>query len=57
MNPKNIFDSNRAARNEALDDHQKARDKALQIGFQDPDFTTFDRDCDSVLLEKLAALI
>lgn len=42
--------------NEDLDYHQKAEDKAFQIGFQDLDFTTSDRGCDFVLLEKLVAI-
>ncbi len=53
MNSKNIYDSNRSAWNEALSYHQKARSNSLQKGFQDSNFTTFDRDCDAVLLEKL----
>ncbi|MEO1770586.1 class I SAM-dependent methyltransferase [Candidatus Enterococcus ferrettii] len=53
MNSKNIYDSNRSAWNEALNYHQKARSNSLQKGFQDLNFTTFDRDCDVVLLEKL----
>lgn len=53
MDSKNIFDSNRSAWNEALNYHQKARSNSLQEGFQDSTFTTFDRDCDAVLLEKL----
>lgn len=56
INLKKFFDSNRTAWIEALDYRQKAQDKALQIFFQDPDFTTFDKDRDSVLLKKLAAI-
>ena len=48
-----IFEANRAAWNEALEYHQKARNNALQNGFRDPAFTTLDRDCDDVLLQKL----
>jgi SAM-dependent methyltransferase len=33
--------------------HQKARNKSLQEGFKNPDFTTFDRDCDDVLVDRL----
>ena len=50
----NIFESNRAAWNQALAYHQRARKNALQAGFKTPDFTTFDRDCDDVLLEALS---
>lgn len=53
MSTKNIFESNRNAWNEALEYHQKARNSSLQIGFQNPDFTTLSRDCDYVLIEKL----
>ena len=48
-----IFERNRAAWNEALAYHQKARNNALQTGFADPEFTTLDRDCDGVLMEAL----
>ena len=51
--PMDIFEANRAAWNEALEYHQKARNNALQNGFRDPAFTTLDRDCDDVLLQKL----
>ncbi len=57
MNPvdmKTLLDSNREAWNEAITYHQKARKDRLTEGFADPGFTTFDRDCDAVLLEKLS---
>ena len=50
---KNIFEQNRAAWNQALKYHQKARRNSLQIGFEKPDFTTFNRDCDDIVLTKL----
>lgn len=48
-----IFEKNRKAWNEALVFHQKARNNSLQEGFKDSNFTTFNRDCDDVLVEKL----
>lgn len=53
MNNKNIFENNRTAWNEASEFHQKARNNSLQAGFENPDFTTLDRDCDDVLINKL----
>ena len=53
MNNDHIFESNRAAWNEALEYHQKARGSSLHEGFEQADFTTFGRDCDAVLLKKL----
>ena len=53
MNIKKITESNRDAWNEALGYHQRARDNSLQTGFANPDFTTLDRDCDEVLVEKI----
>ncbi len=53
MKDTQLFESNRAAWNEALEYHQKARGNSLQTGFERPDFTTFERDCDAVLLKKL----
>jgi len=50
---KNISETNRVAWNEALKYHQKARKNSLEIGFKDSDFTTLNRDCDDVLIEKL----
>jgi SAM-dependent methyltransferase len=48
-----MFEHNRAAWNQALKYHQKARNNSLQIGFENPHFTTLDRDCDEVLMSKL----
>ena len=51
-----ISEKNREAWNEASVYHQKAREAknySLQEGFKSPDFTTFKRDCDVVLLEKI----
>lgn len=56
MCDKNIFEVNRAAWNEALGYHQKARNGSLQKGFQDPDFTTLNRACDRSLQEKLQSI-
>jgi SAM-dependent methyltransferase len=56
LNEKNIFEHNRAAWNQALKYHQKARNNSLQIGFENPHFTTLDRDCDDVLMSKLNAI-
>jgi len=53
MNKKTITESNRAAWNQALEYHQKARNNSLQVGFENPSFTTFDRDCDEILIDKL----
>ena len=50
---ESIFERNRAAWNEALGYHQKARNNALQTGFANPDFTTLDRDCDGILMGML----
>jgi len=53
MNIRDITESNRDAWNQALSYHQKARSNSLQIGFASPDFTTLNRDCDDVLIDKL----
>jgi len=50
---ESIFERNRAAWNEALAYHQKARNNALQLGFEDPEFSTLDRDCDGILMGML----
>jgi len=52
-NADNMFESNRIAWNQALEYHKKARNNSLQIGFEKSDFTTLNRDCDGVLLDKL----
>ncbi len=54
--PKDMFESNRTAWNEAMEYHSRARGQALQEGFEEPDYSVFDRDCDGVLLEKLASI-
>jgi len=46
-------EKNREAWNEALVYHQKARNNSLHEGFKNRHFTTFDRDCDNLLIEKL----
>ena len=51
-----IFDRNRAAWNQALEYHQRARNNALQTGFANPEFSTLDRDCDGLLMDKLEKL-
>ena len=53
MNKKTITETNRAAWNQALEYHQKARNNSLEIGFENSNFTTFNRDCDEILIEKL----
>ena len=50
---RELCEKNREAWNEATVYHQKARNKSLQEGFTNPHFTTFNRDCDGVLIEKL----
>jgi SAM-dependent methyltransferase len=54
--PEDMFESNRAAWNEAMEYHRRARGEALRKGFEKPDYSVFDRDCDGVLLDKLAAI-
>ncbi|MCL2797399.1 MAG: class I SAM-dependent methyltransferase [Firmicutes bacterium] len=56
MNHKKTTELNRAAWNEALGYHQRARNNALQEGFLRSDFTTFNRDCDDVLIKKLKSI-
>jgi SAM-dependent methyltransferase len=53
MNKKIITESNRVAWNQALKYHQKARNDLLQVGFENSMFTTLDRDCDEVLIDKI----
>jgi len=48
-----MFEGNREAWNQALKYHQKALQNSLQLGFQNPDFTTLDREYDRVLIDKL----
>ncbi len=54
--PEDMFESNRTAWNEAMAYHSRARGEALQNGFENPDYSVFDRDCDGVLLDKLAGI-
>lgn len=56
MDKKEMIEQNRVAWNEAIMYHQKARDFSLQEGFEQPDFSTFDRDCDDVLLKQLTKI-
>ena len=53
MNNKEITESNRKAWNEASTYHQKARNNSLRISFENPEFTTLNRDCDGPLIEKI----
>lgn len=53
MSDNNVFESNRAAWNEALKYHQKARNNSLENGFKDADFTTFNTEYDDIVLQKL----
>jgi len=48
-----ILEKNRQAWNEASGYHQKARNNYLQNGFKDPNFTSFNRECDRLLIEKI----
>ena len=54
--PKDMFESNREAWNEAMEYHRRARGEALQKGFEEPGYSVFDRDCDGVLLDKLSGI-
>ncbi|MCL2687198.1 MAG: class I SAM-dependent methyltransferase [Methanobrevibacter sp.] len=47
------IENNRVAWNQALKYHQKARNNSLQLGFENPNFTTLNRDCDEVLIKKI----
>ena len=49
---KEITEKNREAWNEAVLHHQKARKNSLYDGFKNPNFTTFQRDGDEVLIEN-----
>ena len=53
MKKKDISESNRVAWNQALKYHQKARKNSLHIGFENPKFTTLNRDCDEILIDKI----
>ncbi|WP_409199848.1 class I SAM-dependent methyltransferase [Methanobrevibacter sp. DSM 116169] len=53
MNKKSISESNRASWNQALKYHQKARGNSLYEGFKKANFTTLNRSCDEVLIDKL----
>ncbi|MCL2115722.1 MAG: class I SAM-dependent methyltransferase [Methanobrevibacter sp.] len=53
MKKKTVSESNRDAWNQALKYHQKARNNSLQIGFKNPKFTTLNRDCDEILINKI----
>jgi len=50
---REMCEKNREAWNEATVYHRKARNNALHGGFKKPDFTTFDRDCDEILIREL----
>jgi len=50
---KEMCEKNREAWNEATVYHQKARKKSLHNGFENQNFTTLNRDCDEILIEKL----
>jgi SAM-dependent methyltransferase len=56
MNIRDIVENNRKAWNQALIYHQKARNNSLQIGFADNEFTTFNRNCDDLTIEKIKKL-
>ena len=48
-----LIEKNREAWNEAIQYHQKARKESLHNGFKNKNFTTFNRDCDDVLLKTI----
>ena len=48
-----IIENNRQAWNEATQYHQRARGNELLDGFLNPEFSTFDRDCDEVLIAEI----
>ena len=50
---KEFTEKNREAWNEALLYHQKARKNWLYDGFKNPDFTTFNRDGDDILIKNI----
>ena len=56
MSGKDVFESNRAAWNQAAAYHQKAFDHALHVGFQDPEFSVFRRKRDYIVNEKLSQI-
>lgn len=56
MSGKDVFESNRAAWNQAAAYHQKAFDHALHVGFQDPEFSVFKRKRDYIVNEKLSQI-
>ena len=53
MSEKNLFESNRAAWNQAAAYHQRALHHSLHIGFQNPEFSTFKRERDYIVNERL----
>lgn len=53
MKDKDLFESNRAAWNQAAVYHQRAFNHSLHIGFRDPEFTTLKKQRDSVVNEQL----
>ena len=56
MDIKKITEINREAWNQALEYHQRARKDSLRKGFADPNFTTFNRPCDIMMIEKIKAI-
>jgi len=50
---RELCEKNREAWNEATAYHRKARKEFLHEGFKNPNFNTFDRTGDDVLIEKL----
>ena len=53
MIEKNLFESNRAAWNQAAVYHQRAFNHSLHIGFQDPKFSTLKKERNYVVNERL----
>jgi len=56
MDIEKITENNRGAWNQALQYHQLARKDSLIKGFENPAFTTFNRACDKVIIEKIKAI-
>jgi SAM-dependent methyltransferase len=50
---REINEINREAWNEASEYHQKARNQSLHEGFENPNFTIFNREGDDILIQKL----
>lgn len=56
MDQKKITETNREAWNQAIEYHKRARQDSLKKGFSDPNFTTFNRECDIMMIEKIKSI-